>query len=166
LQQVLADNPAIEVATDVPPFKFAQWDGKLLREIPRPRVKPGATLLALSSSHLMRKSGSQQTRRWRKPDSNSRSHMRLPPFRHRLSETRRRTQKPIIRGFKRKAPPRHRAPLSVTDVAARRSAALAPRGLQRQHCAWDPKISWIPGIQGSIPEPQRAEDLPASLRQQ
>jgi hypothetical protein len=44
LQQVLADNPAIEVATDVLPFKFTQWDGKLLREIPRLRVKPGATL--------------------------------------------------------------------------------------------------------------------------
>ena len=43
LQQVLADNPAIEVATDVPPFKFTQWDGKLLREIPRLRVKSGAT---------------------------------------------------------------------------------------------------------------------------
>ena len=42
LQQVLADNPAIEVAADVPPFKFTQWDGKLLREIPRLRVKPGA----------------------------------------------------------------------------------------------------------------------------
>jgi hypothetical protein len=43
LQQVLADNPAIEVAADVPPFKFTQWDGKLLREIPRLRVKPGVT---------------------------------------------------------------------------------------------------------------------------
>ena len=32
LQQVLADNPAIEVASDVPPFKFTQWDGKVLRE--------------------------------------------------------------------------------------------------------------------------------------
>ena len=42
LQQVLAENPAIEVA-DVPPFKFTQWDGKVLREIPRLRVKPGAT---------------------------------------------------------------------------------------------------------------------------
>src|SRR6476661_1064502 len=42
LQQVLADNPAIEVASDVPPFKFTQWDGKVLREIPRLRVKPGA----------------------------------------------------------------------------------------------------------------------------
>src|SRR5262245_25694374 len=44
LQQVLADNPAIEVARDVPSFKFTQWDGKLLREIPRLRVKPGARL--------------------------------------------------------------------------------------------------------------------------
>ena len=42
LQQVLAENPAIEVATDVPPFKFTQWDGKVLREIPRLRIKPGA----------------------------------------------------------------------------------------------------------------------------
>ena len=44
LQQVLADNPAIEVASDVTPFKFTQWDGRLLREIPRLRVKPGANL--------------------------------------------------------------------------------------------------------------------------
>jgi hypothetical protein len=43
LQQVLADNAAIEVATDLPPFKFTQWDGKLIREIPRLRIKPGAT---------------------------------------------------------------------------------------------------------------------------
>jgi hypothetical protein len=41
LQDVLASNPAIEVATDVPPFKFIQWDGKLLREIPRLRLRPG-----------------------------------------------------------------------------------------------------------------------------
>jgi hypothetical protein len=41
LQQVLAENPAIEVAANVPPFKFTQWDGKLLREIPRLRVKSG-----------------------------------------------------------------------------------------------------------------------------
>ncbi len=31
----------IEAATDVPPFKFTQWDGKVLREIPRLRVRPG-----------------------------------------------------------------------------------------------------------------------------
>jgi hypothetical protein len=42
LQDVLARNPAIERATDVPPFKFTQWDGKVLREIPRLRIKPGA----------------------------------------------------------------------------------------------------------------------------
>ena len=43
LQAVLAENPAIELADDVPPFKFTQWDGKVLREIPRLRIKPGAT---------------------------------------------------------------------------------------------------------------------------
>src|SRR5262252_2080719 len=42
LQDVLAENPAIEVARDVPPFKFIQWDGKLIREIPRLRLKRGA----------------------------------------------------------------------------------------------------------------------------
>ena len=42
LQDVLADNAAIEVAKDVAPFKFIQWDGKLIREIPRLRLKPGA----------------------------------------------------------------------------------------------------------------------------
>ena len=42
LQDVLAANPAIEPAKDVPPFKFTQWDGKVLREIPRLRLKPGA----------------------------------------------------------------------------------------------------------------------------
>src|ERR1700674_778146 len=42
LQDVLAANPAIEVATDVPPFRFVQWDGKLVREIPRLRLEPGA----------------------------------------------------------------------------------------------------------------------------
>jgi hypothetical protein len=43
LQDVLADNPAIERANDLPPFKFIQWDGKVIREITRLRVKPGAT---------------------------------------------------------------------------------------------------------------------------
>ena len=41
LQDVLAANPAIEVAHDVPPFKFIQWDGKLIREIARLRIKTG-----------------------------------------------------------------------------------------------------------------------------
>jgi hypothetical protein len=44
LRQVLTDNPAIEVATDVAPFKVTQWDGKVLRESPRLRLKPGARL--------------------------------------------------------------------------------------------------------------------------
>ena len=44
LQDVLAGNSAIEYAKDVPPFKFTQWDGKVVREIPRLRVKPGATI--------------------------------------------------------------------------------------------------------------------------
>ena len=43
LQDVLAANPAIEVAHDVAPFRFVQWDGKLIREIPRLRIRPGAT---------------------------------------------------------------------------------------------------------------------------
>jgi hypothetical protein len=43
LQNVLADNPAMEYATDLPPFKFVQWDGKVVREYTRLRVKPGAT---------------------------------------------------------------------------------------------------------------------------
>jgi hypothetical protein len=43
LQDVLAENPAIELASDVPPFKFVQWDGKVIREIPRLRIKPGRT---------------------------------------------------------------------------------------------------------------------------
>ena len=44
LQDVLSGNSAIEFATDVPPFKFVQWDGKVVREIPRLRVKSGATI--------------------------------------------------------------------------------------------------------------------------
>jgi hypothetical protein len=43
LQDVLGDNPAIEAATDVPPFPFVQWDGTLIREIPRLRLRKGAT---------------------------------------------------------------------------------------------------------------------------
>jgi hypothetical protein len=39
LQARLAAHPAIEVATDLPPFRFVQWDGKLVREIPRLRVR-------------------------------------------------------------------------------------------------------------------------------
>jgi len=44
LQDVLAANPSIEVASDLPPFKFVQWDGKVVREIPRLRLRRGASL--------------------------------------------------------------------------------------------------------------------------
>lgn len=44
LQDKLAEHPAIEIADDVPPFPFRQWDGKLVREIPRKRLVPGAAL--------------------------------------------------------------------------------------------------------------------------
>ncbi len=43
LQDVLAESPAIEVAHDLPPFQFVQWDGKVVREIPRLRIKKGMT---------------------------------------------------------------------------------------------------------------------------
>ena len=57
LQDVLAGNPAIELASDVPPFQFAQWDGKLVREIPRLRVKPGATHRSATVRHRLRRHG-------------------------------------------------------------------------------------------------------------
>lgn len=38
LQDVLARHPCIEVAEDMAPFRFVQWDGTLVREIPRLRV--------------------------------------------------------------------------------------------------------------------------------
>ena len=44
LQEVLSGNSAIEFAKDAPPFKFTQWDGKVVREIPRLRIKPGAAI--------------------------------------------------------------------------------------------------------------------------
>jgi hypothetical protein len=42
LQAALAAHPAIEVATDLPPFRFVQWDGRLVREIPRLRLRKRA----------------------------------------------------------------------------------------------------------------------------
>lgn len=38
LQDALAAHPAIRVAADVPPFQFRQWDGTIVRQIPRLRV--------------------------------------------------------------------------------------------------------------------------------
>src|SRR3982074_731787 len=42
LQDVLLENPAIELASDLPPFKFTQWDGKGVAETPPLRRTPGA----------------------------------------------------------------------------------------------------------------------------
>jgi hypothetical protein len=46
LQAALAAHPAIEVATDLPPFRFVQWDGKLVREISRLRLAPSGSTLS------------------------------------------------------------------------------------------------------------------------
>lgn len=40
-RQMLLDHPAMEIDPTVPPYKFVQWDGKLLREIEQVRFKPG-----------------------------------------------------------------------------------------------------------------------------
>ena len=80
-------NPAIEVASDVPPFKFTQWDGKVVREIPRLRVKPGATLDPATLRHRLCRHGDRvvgavraaaEGRRHSRPASNSRSRMPTP----------------------------------------------------------------------------------------
>ena len=42
LQDVLADAPSIELAEGEPPFLFTQYDGVMVREIPRLRIVPGA----------------------------------------------------------------------------------------------------------------------------
>lgn len=39
--QMLRAHPAMEVDPTVPPYKFIQWDGKVIREIPQVRFKPG-----------------------------------------------------------------------------------------------------------------------------
>jgi hypothetical protein len=46
LQAVLAAHPAIDVATDLPPFRFVQWDGKLVREIPRLRLNTRGAIVS------------------------------------------------------------------------------------------------------------------------
>ena len=39
-RQMLLDHPAMEIDPTVPPYKFVQWDGKLVREIEQVRFKP------------------------------------------------------------------------------------------------------------------------------
>ncbi len=40
-RQMLLDHPAMEIDSTVPPYKFIQWDGKVVREIEQVRFKPG-----------------------------------------------------------------------------------------------------------------------------
>ncbi|MBV8413155.1 MAG: hypothetical protein JOY64_36410 [Alphaproteobacteria bacterium] len=40
-RQMLLDHPAMEIDPTVPPYKFIQWDGKLIREVEQMRFKPG-----------------------------------------------------------------------------------------------------------------------------
>lgn len=40
-RQMLVDHPAMEIDPTVPPYRFLQWDGKLVREIEQVRFRPG-----------------------------------------------------------------------------------------------------------------------------
>ncbi|HTE38838.1 MAG TPA: hypothetical protein VK630_20050 [Reyranella sp.] len=40
-RQMLLDHPAMEIDPTVPPYKFVQWDGKVVREIEQARFRPG-----------------------------------------------------------------------------------------------------------------------------
>src|SRR3979490_1134099 len=40
-RQMLLDHPAMEIDPTVPPYKFVQWNGKVVREIEQLRFKPG-----------------------------------------------------------------------------------------------------------------------------
>jgi hypothetical protein len=40
-RQMLQEHPAMEIDPTVPPYKFVQWDGKVVREIEQLRFKPG-----------------------------------------------------------------------------------------------------------------------------
>ncbi|TAJ25779.1 MAG: hypothetical protein EPO67_20080 [Reyranella sp.] len=40
-RQMLLDHPAMEIDPTVPPYKFVQWDGKVVREIEQVRFKAG-----------------------------------------------------------------------------------------------------------------------------
>ena len=40
-RQMLQDHPAMEIDPTVPPYKFVQWNGKVVREIEQLRFKPG-----------------------------------------------------------------------------------------------------------------------------
>ena len=40
-RQMLLDHPAMEIDPTVPPYKFIQWDGKVVREVEQVRFRPG-----------------------------------------------------------------------------------------------------------------------------
>ena len=40
-RQMLLDHPAMEIDPTVPPYKFIQWDGKIVREVEQVRFKSG-----------------------------------------------------------------------------------------------------------------------------
>lgn len=40
-RQMLLDHPAMEIDPTVPPYRFVQWDGKLVREVEQVRFKAG-----------------------------------------------------------------------------------------------------------------------------
>lgn len=47
-RQMLLDHPAMEIDPTVPPYKFVQWDGKVVREIEQVRFKPGVDPAAVA----------------------------------------------------------------------------------------------------------------------
>ena len=91
LQDVLSGNSAIEFAKDVPPFKFVQWDGKLVREIPRLRVKPGATIDPATLRHRLRRDGDRIRGAC---SSGCRRPATFPPASNSRSRFRRRSRRP------------------------------------------------------------------------
>jgi hypothetical protein len=47
-RQMLLDHPAMEIDPTVPPYKFIQWDGKVVREIEQVRFRPGVDPAAVT----------------------------------------------------------------------------------------------------------------------
>src|SRR6185503_17872599 len=45
---MLANHPAMEIDPTVPPFALTQWDGKVLREMPLLRFRPGVDPAAVT----------------------------------------------------------------------------------------------------------------------
>jgi hypothetical protein len=47
-RQMLLDHPAMEIDPTVPPYRFVQWDGQVVREIEQLRFKPGVDPAAVT----------------------------------------------------------------------------------------------------------------------